>query len=480
VSEIVEDRSVFVGASESPTNIASCTSKCIVIVDPLSTGAHVAVEAASRGYALIAVWDRDLPEDMKSHVPFCARKLSYYAEVDEKSSVQETAAAVRAAAEGLTIVACIVGSEYGVTLADALSTELELRTNGNSAGRRDKKVQQELVREAGLRSVRQAGGMQWSDVKAFVEEEPMPVVLKPVESAGSDGVKLCHTREEAEEHFTLLMGAQNQLGCQNASVLVQEFLKGNEYVVDHVSRDGEHKTTMVWVYDKRVANGAAFVYYGMLPVRSDSAVAKEIIAYVRGVLDALGIKNGPTHGEVMMTQRGPCLVEMNCRAHGGDGAWVPLATELTGGYTQVNGTIDAFVDEEAFAKIPQEPPAPLKASGQNVMLVSFAEGTVASTPGFEKIKAMESFVSMETGVSVGSKVTHTVDIFTSVGQVILMHHDAQILQRDVEEIRKMETECSLFEFEPRVEILGRPRALSEMGVSKIVELQQARIRSTSC
>ena len=97
-----------------------------------------------------------------------------------------------------------------------------------------------------------------------------------------------------------------------------------------------------------------------------------------------------------MTQRGPCLVEMNCRAHGGDGAWVPLASELTGGFTQVNGTIDAFVDEASFAKIPQEPPAPFKASGENVMLVSFSEGTVSATPGFDKIQSMESYVSMET------------------------------------------------------------------------------------
>ena len=38
-----------------------------------------------------------------------------------------------------------------------------------------------------------------------------------------------------------------------------------------------------------------------------------LIPYVQGVLDALQIKNGPTHGEVMMTADGPCLVEMNCR-----------------------------------------------------------------------------------------------------------------------------------------------------------------------
>merc|ERR1712050_253200 len=162
----------------------------------------------------------------------------------------------------------------------------------------------------------------------------------------------CTTKEEAQAHFHLLMESQRKVGAQGAAVLCQEFLKGKEYVIDHVSRDGVHKTTMVWVYDKRKANGGDFVYYGMIPVSTESKEAQELIPYVRNVLDALGIKNGPSHGEVMMTQRGPCLVKMNCRAHGGDGAWNPLAMELTGGFTQVNCSIDAFMDQAAFDKIP--------------------------------------------------------------------------------------------------------------------------------
>ena len=74
-----------------------------------------------------------------------------------------------------------------------------------------------------------------------------------------------------------------------------------------------HKTTAVWVYDKRPANGAAFVYFGMLPVDAASLEAKLLIKYTNQVLDALGMKNGASHGEVIMTSAGPCLVEMNCR-----------------------------------------------------------------------------------------------------------------------------------------------------------------------
>merc|ERR1712174_189029 len=108
--------------------------------------------------------------------------------------------------------------------------------------------------------------------------EPLPVVVKPVESCGSDGVKLCRTKQEAKEHFNLLMDSQRKVGAQDAAVLVQEFLKGQEYVVDHVSRDGVHKCVMVYVYDKRPTNGAAFVYYGMIPVDAESKEAKILIS----------------------------------------------------------------------------------------------------------------------------------------------------------------------------------------------------------
>ena len=87
----------------------------------------------------------------------------------------------------------------------------------------------------------------------------------------------------------------------------QEFLRGKEYVLDHVSVDGVHKTMMSWVDDKRPVNGAALVYHGALPVPSDSL-------------------------EAMETESGPCLVEIHCRAHDADGIGMPRVRALTGGF----------------------------------------------------------------------------------------------------------------------------------------------------
>jgi biotin carboxylase len=369
----------------------------------------------------------------------------------ECSTIAGTAQAIRESVAGaLSLRACIVGCETGVRLADALSQELGLRTNGTHVNRRDKSEQQKCVNLAGLRSVREAVGTEWHSVQNFVDTESLPLVVKPVEGAGSEGVKLCKSKDDAEAHFHLLMNSQRKVGDFGAAVLVQEYLKGKEYVIDSVSQDGLHKTVMVWVYDKRACNGADFVYFGMLPVPSDSAVAKQLIAYTQGVLDALGIMNGPTHGEVMMTEDGPCLVEMNCRSHGGDGYWVPLARALTGGYSQIDATVDAFLDDRAFKMLPTVPPSPFKVSGQEVMLVSMQSGRVVRTPGLDKIRQLRSFVSLECDVAPGSFIEQSVDLFTSHGSVFLTHDDMDVIAEDVGAIRDMEVNGTLFLLEDDV------------------------------
>merc|ERR1719181_690904 len=139
-----------------------------------------------------------------------------------------------------------------------------------------------------------------------------------------------------------------------------------------------------------------------------------------------------------MTENGPCLVEMNCRAHGGDGVWAPLARALTGGYSQGDASVDAFIDENAFDALPDVHPSPFKAFGQEVILVCMKSGRVVRTPGFDVIRQLRSFHSLDTGITAGSEVERTVDLFGNLGSVFLMHQDPDVMAADLEIIRRME------------------------------------------
>jgi len=428
------------------------SKEVVVVTDPYSTGTCLANEVMKRGFSVIALWTTDISDELKSHIPMsCSNMREYFATIEEKDDITATMEAIYNAAGTKKIVACFAGGETGVDLADKLSEKMKVRTNGtNVANRRDKKIQQEVVRKHGLRSVRQAGGVEFHEVEDFLRTEAYPVVLKPNEAAGSEGVKLCNSFDEAKDHFEVLMKSQLQVGGACPAVLCQEFLRGKEYVIDHVSRDGVHKTTMMWFYDKRPCNGSAFVYFGTLPLESDSPEGKILIPYVRGVLDAMEISNGASHAEVMMTPDGPCLVEMNVRTHGGDGNWVPLARALTGGYTQVDATVDSYLDKQKFSTFPGIYPCPFKAAGQEVYLVSRGRGKVRSTPGFDVIKNLPSFVYLETGVHPGGSVDFTVDLFTALGSVMLMHEDPAIVEADIKKIRELEEKNEIIEYEPQL------------------------------
>ena len=203
-----------------------------------------------------SVWTKGFAAEMKTdtHVPLSCRDLTYVADVDDLPgwSLDDLVAAIERAArehavgigqprDYYTIGGCLAGGEAGVDMADLLSEKLGGLSNGaegDFANRRDKKVQQDLVRKTGMRAVRQACGRTFAEVEEFLRTEPFPVVLKPTDSAGSDGVKLCQDLEEAKEHFEHLLTVEAVNGGYNEQVLCQEFLRGKEYVVDHVSRNG--------------------------------------------------------------------------------------------------------------------------------------------------------------------------------------------------------------------------------------------------
>ena len=445
-------------ARSLPFQFVNLPEELVVIINPYSTGSCIAHEFMQRGFAVMALWTSGFPDAMRKYIPMTVSingKLEYVSQVTEEKTLEETLAALEKEAGDLKIISILAGDESGVDLADALTEKLDLpATNGTAVAKRDKKLQQEILEQVGLSSMRQAGGSDFSEISFFLKKEAYPIVLKPNKTApGSDGgVKLCHKFEDAKEHFQFLMSSQTVANAAEVpAVLAQEFLRGKEYVVDHVSRDGLHKTMMIWYNDKRPANGANnSVYFGAVPVDPKSREARILIPYVRMALSAMGVMYGPSSTEVILAADGPCLVKMSCAAHKGDGTWVPICRALTGGYSQVDATVEAYLDDEksAFSKIPNIPPSPFKASGMEVLLVSFSRGVVKATPGFDIIQQLPSFVSMETGVAVGSTVEYTTDLFTGVGSVMLMHFDSEVLKHDVEQIREMETNNTLFDYDP--------------------------------
>ncbi|RHY87915.1 hypothetical protein DYB37_004019 [Aphanomyces astaci] len=427
--------------------LASPKKDCVVVVDPFSTGLCLAQDVMRRGYACIAVYSEteELFGDWMSTLSADVRK-SFAGEVfhdgadDSEDELRRVVNAILS--YGYTVSGVIVGAEPGVHLCDRLSEYMRLVTNGSagSEGRRNKYVMGEKIRSAGMRAVKQCLASTYAAAEEFIttvlKPSPFRVIVKPVDSAGSDDVTLCTSLDEVRSCFRHVIGKINHLGIENTNLLVQEYLEGTEYVVDSVSRNGEHKVVAVWEYDKRCANGAAFVYYGALLREAKGDVVLAIVDYVFKVLDVLDIQHGPGHAEVKFVRGEPCLIEIGARCHGREGTDMPILDRCQG-YNQVGATVDAYFDKQAFQALPKMPTS-LKAHGIKTTLVSYEHGVLHSMPGLSEIESMPSFVDKKIRHTEGVKMAPTIDMFTTPGCVLMVHPDATVLTQDYERIRELE------------------------------------------
>lgn len=149
--------------------------------------------------------------------------------------------------------AVVPGSENGVALANEIGHALGLPHNEPelAAARRDKFYMVRAVRSRGVPAARTELVHDHAELERALQDWPgFPLVIKPATSAGSEGVRIVHTRQEAYDAFDAVDGATNRMNLRNDGVVVQEYLDGAMYIVNTVSAEGAHKVSEV--YEKRI------------------------------------------------------------------------------------------------------------------------------------------------------------------------------------------------------------------------------------
>ncbi|MGW7410512.1 ATP-grasp domain-containing protein [Streptomyces sp. NPDC054833] len=216
-------------------------------------------------------------------------------------------------------VGVLPGQETGVPPADTVAERLGLPGNpaATSAVRRDKYRMIEALRAAGLRCARQLKSADAAEIVDWAERDAgYPVVVKPLSSASTDGVSICRSAEEIRTAVAAVLGTCDIFERCNAEVLAQSFLRGPEYIVDVVRGPGGGRHVCgVWRYEK-TETGTKRIYDKDILLDPDSPEVPVLVDYVDRVLDALDIRFGAAHAEVVMTPEGPALVEVGARLNG--------------------------------------------------------------------------------------------------------------------------------------------------------------------
>uniref|UniRef100_A0A7S3WDU2 ATP-grasp domain-containing protein n=1 Tax=Emiliania huxleyi TaxID=2903 RepID=A0A7S3WDU2_EMIHU len=346
----------------------------LLYVDPVDE--DLTREAISRGVPLLPVWSapsRRVPRSAQ-RVPDKALQQLGSIPVAPKNGEEVAWASSRLPA-GTCLGGVLCGSEAGLSTAERMQAALvPERSNGVCPARRDKLLMNRALAGHGLLTAATASPSDWPAAEAFIRSlRGNRVVLKPRRGTGGCGVALACDEAHARRAFEALQAPFSPDDEVAAAPLLQEYLAGEEWVVDTASRDGEHKAVALWRYSKGPANGAPFVYrYDELMPAAGETEAR-LVEYALGALEAVGWRWGPCHIELKQTSRGPALVEVNAGRCNG----VSFAS-LTGpciGYTQYDAAFASLADDDtAWRALPPLPPPSLRSSARLVKLVATRAG----------------------------------------------------------------------------------------------------------
>ncbi|HAT1775273.1 ATP-grasp domain-containing protein [Legionella pneumophila] len=406
----------------------------VVIVDPLSSGIELAPAFKARGIPAIAVTLKPL-----DWVGFGANmQTSDFIEIipDQPNLVEVLAK--------YDPIAIIPGTEEGVPLAEALVINLTPQFANDpekSQNRFHKAMMQKALQEAGVPALKTLNTASENEVEAWIRTNGLidsPLIIKPPVSAGSDKVFHIPARGEWKKAFNRVLSEPSKItGKVNATVVVQEQAIGTEFAVGTVSANGKHYLAHLIQYNKTSFNDRKTVYDYVEFVPYNKESYGELFDYTQKALDALGIRWGAAHNEIMLTKDGPRLIETGARMCGGP--VVGFAREATGS-SQADKLVEIYVDGGVSAE-----EYVFKKTVVPVFLKSPAKGKISNVEAFADLSKLPTFLNEHIWFKNGDLVPQTVDYLTSIG-IIGLAGDRDSILLDYEKIRNMESKLVIQTF----------------------------------
>lgn len=404
--------------------------KAFVVVDGYSTGRFLAPFINANGYSSI-------------HLQSCENIIpSYLSSFTESNFIKNIVydgdiKPILDHLKNFDIMAVIPGSETGVYLADLLSNSLGLNFSNSlqlSIARRNKF---EMVNCLVKHNIPHAKSFQSNNLNEIIKwvnkYQKFPVVIKPLSSAGSDGVKICNNVAEITNAFNGIINLSDIFNEINTIVMVQQFLDGQEYIVNTVSQFGKHVVVDIWRKFKNKVEGIPINDFAEIIAPSEQAY-EALTTYIFKVLDALEMKFGAGHSEVMMTSNGPILVETAARL---EGSIDPSAVNEAVDCNQVKCLVDSYINKDKFLQTYSSTNL-IKKYVRHTFLVSSCDGGIIKQPDLQPIINLPSFHSISFRFELGRTLVKTTSLADFPGFVYLISEDKQQVEKDYKILREYE------------------------------------------
>jgi biotin carboxylase len=198
-------------------------------------------------------------------------------------------------------------------IATKIATELDLKTFYSPELLmlvNDKDKMRTHLQEAGLDDTAFELIHNQAQLEVFAQTHGFPLILKPTCATASLGVSKIACAADipvAVAHLTT--------GNSQFPGIVETFISGREFSVEAFSENREHHVIAI---TEKFKDPISFVELGhVIPANITVDEQQQINEYVGKVLEAIDIISGPTHTEIILTSKGPRIIETHTRP-GGD------------------------------------------------------------------------------------------------------------------------------------------------------------------
>ena len=210
-------------------------------------------------------------------------------------------------------------------LAAILSAALGLPHNSveSVSAARNKYRMRELLREHGVPVPSFTVCSLHDDPLAIAKTLRYPCVVKPLVLSASCGVIRADTPAEFTAAFHRVFALLMKLGLAAAAddsgrlLLVEDFVSGGEVALEGLLTDG--KLRVLALFDKPDPLDGPFfeetIY--ITPSRLPLAIQADIAQCAAHAAEALGLREGPVHGEMRVNATGVWMIELAARSIGG-------------------------------------------------------------------------------------------------------------------------------------------------------------------
>ena len=277
----------------------------------------------------------------------------------------------------------------------------------------DKAVMRQCLQEAGVPVPMFFKVENETQYAQTVKKFRVPFVVKPADNSGSRGIVLVD--DPADSEAVEKAYPYSRRHSRNGNVVVEEYMRGPEVSVETLSVNGV--CHVIQITDKLTTGAPHFVEMGhSQPTGLSDETAEKIRQVVIAANKAVGIQNGPSHTEVIVTAEGPKIVEIGARL-GGD----CITTHLVPLSTGVN-MVECCI-RIALGEAPDL--APKFRKGSAIRYFAQHPGTVRAIEGVETAAAIPGVQQVSIVHGVGEAVTEIDSSAARMGFVVAQGSNAK-------------------------------------------------------